>query len=89
VPQHLELRQNYPNPFDRHTLISYYLSRGGKVEVVLYNVVGQRLRPLLQDVQSAGWHGLQLSSLGLANGIYFIRLETAGQVMTRQIVVMK
>ncbi|MCI0693000.1 DUF3604 domain-containing protein [candidate division KSB1 bacterium] len=89
VPQQLELVQNYPNPFDRHTLISYYLSRGGKVEVILYNAVGQRLRWLLQDVRSAGWHTLQLPSSGLANGIYFIRLEAAGRAMTRKIVVMK
>jgi hypothetical protein len=89
IPHQFQLRQNFPNPFDRTTSIAYYLPRGGKVIAELYNVLGQHIQPLLNDLQSEGWHTLKLSSHDLTQGVYFIRFEAAEQVLTQKIVVMK
>jgi hypothetical protein len=89
LPSELQLRQNFPNPFDRHTVMTYYLPRDGKVEATLYNALGQHVRTLVNDFQFAGWHDLQVYAYGLAHGIYFVRLKAAGQAMTRKIVLME
>lgn len=89
LPKTVTLRQNFPNPFDRSTAIIYYLPRDGKVAVVLYNALGQVVKSLLDEFQSAGWHGLGLSSLGLTPGVYFFRLETSGEVVTQKLVFTK
>lgn len=89
VPRRLQIRQNYPNPFERRTSLTYYLPSGGEVEAVLYNTLGQHVQQLARGFQAAGWHALQLSSQGLSPGVYFIRLESGEQVVTRKILLMK
>jgi hypothetical protein len=89
IPHELQLRQNFPNPFNRRTSITYFLPRDGKVEVALYDLSGQRVRPLLDGVQAAGWHTLRLSPHNLAQGVYFVRLQADGQMLTRKIIVMR
>jgi hypothetical protein len=69
--------------------MTYYLPQDGKVEAALYNLFGQRVRPLLADFQATGWHALQVSSQDLAQGVYFIRLQAGGQMVTRKIILMR
>ncbi|MDZ7290454.1 MAG: DUF3604 domain-containing protein [candidate division KSB1 bacterium] len=89
APQQLQLRPNYPNPFSRQTSFTYYVPRDGKVEISLYNVLGQRVQRLLHEVQTTGWHGLEISARNLAEGIYFIRLEVAGQVGMKKVILIR
>ncbi|MDZ7301494.1 MAG: DUF3604 domain-containing protein [candidate division KSB1 bacterium] len=89
VPRQLQLRPNYPNPFARQTWFAYYVPGSGKVTVALHNILGQQVRPLLHEFQTAGWHGLEISAQDLPEGLYFIRLEAEGQIRTQKIIVMK
>jgi hypothetical protein len=89
LPRQLQLLPTYPNPFGRRTLMTYYLPRDGKVKVTLYNALGQQVRTLLNELQFTGWHNLQLSASGLAHGVYFVRLEAAGEIVTRKIMLMR
>jgi hypothetical protein len=78
------LNQNYPNPFNPKTLISYQISRTSDVELILINLLGQRVKTLVQEKQSAGyyeavWNGTDESGVSVASGIYLFMLKTEGQ----------
>lgn len=69
-----ELSQNYPNPFNPSTQIHYQLAMAGRVELVVYNASGQRMRTLVEQEQSVGGHMAVFDSRGLSSGVYFYRL---------------
>lgn len=75
------LNPNYPNPFNTSTTISYELFTPGNVQLIIYNVMGQGVRTLVEEYQSAGvyrilWNGLSIAGEELPSGIYFCRLNT-------------
>lgn len=81
VPMVYELYQNYPNPFNPTTQISYYLPHDSRVSLTIYNILGQKVVSLVDDVQSAGikrvfWNGKNKAGVDVASGIYFYRLKT-------------
>jgi len=67
--------QNAPNPFSGVTRISYYLPTVERLKVTVYNVLGQKVAVLLDEVQDAGWHETLFDASHLPSGIYFCRLE--------------
>ncbi len=81
----LSLSQNVPNPFApmSTTSISFSLPIDGKVTVRVYDVMGREVRTLLSDVVSAGtysieWNGVDAAGNGVASGVYYCRVESAG-----------
>jgi hypothetical protein len=94
VPSEYQLEQSYPNPFNPTTHITYDLPKSGAVTLDVYNAIGQRVKTLVNSVQSAGrwsveWNGTDDAGLRVASGVYFYRLATPGVVMTRKMVLMK
>jgi hypothetical protein len=83
VPKEFSLSQNYPNPFNPSTMIKYGLPVDSRVTVEIYNVIGQRIRTLISDNQTAGyhtaeWNGLNNDGQQLSSGIYFLRMSAKG-----------
>lgn len=77
------LEQNYPNPFNPVTHISYYLPKTSIVDLSIYNMLGQRIRTLVHQVQNAGsytvqWDGKNEFGTPVASGVYLYNL-TAGK----------
>lgn len=75
------LEQNYPNPFNPTTEISFYLPHSEKVELTVFNLLGEKIRTLLHSEESAGWHSIRWdgndeSGRTAASGIYFYQLVT-------------
>lgn len=71
---------NYPNPFNSQTTITYGLSQSGRVQLELYNSLGQRIRVLVDEEQFAGpqqviWDGRDEQGRQAASGVYFSRLQ--------------
>ncbi len=88
------LHQNYPNPFNPSTTIMYELPRAAHVRVEVFNSLGQRVRLLLDEQQSAGrrqlvWDGRDSRGAALAGGIYFYRLHSEGFSQTRKMLLIK
>ena len=83
-PEVFALANNYPNPFNPATTIKYALPQAADVELTVYNVVGQPVRTLVAEHQSAGryvveWDATNDSGHSLSSGMYFYRLEAGGE----------
>lgn len=83
------LFQNYPNPFNATTSIRYYLSQNGEVRLRLFNLAGQEVATLAGGVEPAGEHQVTLDGTGMASGIYLCRLECAGGIETRRLLLLR
>jgi hypothetical protein len=96
TPAATHLEQNVPNPFNPVTTIGYTLAASGHVRLRIYDVTGALVRTLVDGVQSAGegpfrveWDGRANDGAPVASGVYFYRLETAGNTETRRMVMLK
>jgi len=81
-PYSFMLMQNYPNPFNPSTTIRYELPALSKVKITIYNVLGQKVRTLVNGVQNAGpqfqlWDSKNDAGRNVASGVYFYRIEAA------------
>jgi hypothetical protein len=90
----LELSPNVPNPFNPRTTIRYELSSPGAVRIGIYDVSGRLVRTIVDEQQPSGshmavWNGLDQAGSSVASGVYFIRLESHGRVLTRKSVLLK
>jgi len=74
-PQHFKLYQNFPNPFNPRTTIHYSLDRSQFATLKVFNLMGQEVATLVSEFQNAGDHHVQFNGQGLANGLYFYRIE--------------
>ena len=75
IPDHYSLSQNFPNPFNPSTVIRYALPFDSKVLIKIYNVLGQDVKLLKDEIISAGNYEVQFNSSSLSSGVYFYRLS--------------
>jgi len=95
VPQHFNLLQNYPNPFDAKfsaTRIDYELPENRPVKISVYNLTGQLIRILFDGRQNAGrfsvaWDGRTIDGEQTPSGVYLIRMEAGKFVAARKMIV--
>lgn len=84
-----ELAQNYPNPFNPTTKIEYSIPLQSQVELKVYNVVGQEVATLVNEVQKSGIHNVKFSASNFASGVYFYRLVAGNFVSVKKMVLVK
>ncbi|MBI2505581.1 MAG: T9SS type A sorting domain-containing protein [Candidatus Latescibacteria bacterium] len=94
LPQVPWLGANYPNPFNPETLIPFALDREGRVRVGIYNLSGQRVRLLVDQVRAPGqyavrWDGRTQAGEKVASGVYIYRLEVGGRALSRRMSLLK
>lgn len=93
-PRAFVLSQNYPNPFNPSTVIRFVLPQSGPANLAIYNILGHRVRMLVEGVQKAGeqrimWDGRDDDGAAVASGIYFYRLEAGGFTQTRRLTLLR
>jgi hypothetical protein len=89
IAEGFQLRQNYPNPFNPVTAISFTMNRASKVNLEVYNVLGEKVATLVNGQKPAGEHVVEFDATNLSSGLYFYTL-TAGEFKeTRKMVLMK
>jgi len=97
-PVTFALKQNYPNPFNSTTYIEYQLPGQLTVRLMIFNVLGQKVRTLVDAVQPPGtfrlqWNGESDRGEAVANGIYIYRLQanstTRNFVLVKKLVLLK
>ncbi|MEE4312476.1 MAG: choice-of-anchor D domain-containing protein [candidate division KSB1 bacterium] len=94
VPATFALSQNYPNPFNPATTIEFTISRRTPVEIHIFNVLGQRVRVLMDDMMRAGrhrivWDGLSDDGHMMTTGLYFIRLRAEGKHSVKKMMLVR
>jgi hypothetical protein len=95
VPKNLTLYQNYPNPFNPSTTISFKVSQLSNISLVIYDVLGKEIYRLIDNREfKAGeyrivWNGLRKDGSKAASGIYFYRLTTGKQSLSRSMILLK
>jgi hypothetical protein len=85
----LSFGHGHPNPFRRGTEIQYALSRDGHVKLAIFNVQGQRVRTLVDAMQTAGPQSVRWDAGLLPNGVYFVRLQAGGKTETRRMILLR
>lgn len=93
-PSKFLLCQNYPNPFNPETEIKYSLAKNDKVKLVVYNVLGRKVRALVDEYQTAGnksvhWDGKDESGNEVGSGIYFYQIQTGDFVQTKKMTLLR
>jgi Tol biopolymer transport system component len=94
-PNVFALQGNYPNPFNPSTTIQFTLAASGKVNLVIYNVAGQKVRELVKDavmtpgIHNVLWDGHNDLGIPVSSGIYLSRLQMGGKSLAGRMLLMK
>ena len=88
-PRVYSLSQNYPNPFNPATTIGYSLAARSDVSLVVYNMLGQRVAALVNEIQEPGVHEVRFDGSRLASGVYFYRMQAGNFIESKELVMLK
>lgn len=83
------LNQNYPNPFNPSTIISYSVGQKSPVKLSVFNILGELVATLVNQVKEAGSYEVEFNSANLNSGVYVYKLETANFNSTRKMMLIK
>lgn len=89
LPTQFALFQNYPNPFNPSTIIRYAVPQSGRVELKIFNLMGQEVATLIDQEQSPGTFECRFDASGLASGMYFYQLRTGSFTATRKLLLLR
>jgi hypothetical protein len=94
LPEECRLAQNYPNPFNAQTTIEYRLIENSRVEISVYNMLGEKVKTLIEDYQTTGehsviWDGRNDYDLAVASGLYYYQLKADDFVLTKKMNLIK
>ena len=94
LPTEFELSQNMPNPFNPSTQISFALPSAAKVNLTVFNVLGQQVNTLVDEYMTAGyqtvtWDGRDNSGASVASGVYFYRIVAGDFAETKKMLLLK
>ena len=89
TPKEYVLYQNFPNPFNPNTKIKYALPQNSKVNLTVYNTIGEVVQILVDEIQEEGFHEVDFNASELTNGIYFYRLVANDNAQVKKMILLK
>ncbi|MBE2219492.1 MAG: T9SS type A sorting domain-containing protein [Ignavibacteria bacterium] len=89
VPSAFELKQNFPNPFNPSTFISFSIPENADVSLEVFDAAGKKTASLLNEYKSAGSYKMQFNASELSSGIYFYKLTAGSLVSTKKMILVK
>lgn len=84
-----DLGQNFPNPFNPSTIISYQIPGKEFVNVAVYDLIGNKITTLVNEEKPAGKYNVKFNASGLSSGIYFYTLQAGYHVQTKKMLYLK
>jgi len=94
IPRHFTIQQNYPNPFNPITNIQYALPKDARVDISVFNTLGQRVKTLVAEWQSAGyhsvlWNGTNEAGQPVSSGTYFYYIKAGNYSGVKRMLLLK
>ena len=94
LPTEFALNQNYPNPFNPSTQIQYALPEETRVVISIYDIMGRKVRTLVNDVQDAGYRSVMWNATNdmgrlVSAGVYIYSIQAGDFIQNRKMVLMK
>jgi len=89
IPDKYSLKQNFPNPFNPATTISYSIKEPGMVLLNVYDILGNEVATLVNEEKAAGRYKLRFDASALASGLYFYRLQSGDFIETKKMVLIR
>jgi len=83
------LEQNYPNPFNATTVIPFRIDKAADVKLTVYDMVGNKVRTLINENMDKGSYNINFDATGLATGVYIYRLEANGLMFSKKMMFVK
>lgn len=89
LPASVTLAQNFPNPFNPSTNISFSIPENAHVRLAVYDLLGRQVAQVVDAPMVAGFHTVTFDASSLTSGVYVYRIEAAGQVSSRRMTLLK
>jgi photosystem II stability/assembly factor-like uncharacterized protein len=89
IPERYSLSQNYPNPFNPITKIKYSITGNVDVKLTVYDVLGRKIKVLVNEKQSPGIYEVTFDGTNFSSGVYFYRIEASNFSETKKMLVIK
>jgi hypothetical protein len=89
IPESPSLRQNFPNPFNPTTKVSFVISHSSFVTLKVYDVLGREVATLVNGKKEAGRHEVEFDGSNLQSGVYFYRLQAEQYSSTKKFILLK
>ena len=89
IPAQFTLNQNYPNPFNPSTIIEYQISQDGFISLIVYDVLGNEVKTLVNEPQTTGAYSVKFDASDLASGIYVYQIQMNNFVSTKKMMLLK
>ncbi len=89
IPQEFTLYQNYPNPFNPGTVIKYAVGERQYASLKVYDVIGNEVATLVNEVKEAGEYEVKFNAEGLPSGIYIYRVQTGSYTASKKMILLK
>ncbi|MDD5363436.1 MAG: T9SS type A sorting domain-containing protein [Ignavibacteria bacterium] len=89
IPVNYNLKQNFPNPFNPVTKISFDIPKSGLVTLKVYNILGTEIATLVNEVKNPGSYLVDFNASALSSGVYFYKMETGGFSAVKRMVLVK
>lgn len=88
-PSKFKLFNNYPNPFNPTTTITYSIQKDGLVSLKVYDILGKEVASLVNEPKIAGTYNVEFNASNLPSGIYFYRIRAGAFVDTKKLILLK
>jgi hypothetical protein len=89
IPDKFELNQNYPNPFNPTTKITFTLPKDSKVNLSVYNILGERVVELVNEEKKSGYYEYDFDGSRLASGMYIYKIQTSEFSSVKKMLLLK
>jgi hypothetical protein len=89
IPSLYSLEQNYPNPFNPATDIKFAIPKDGFVKMIIYDVLGNEVKTLINEFKQAGVYTVNFDASALSSGVYFYKIESGTFVDTKKMLMIK
>lgn len=89
IPYTFKLKNPYPNPFNSRSVISFQLSNSGATQLLIYNMLGQKIETLINEILIEGEYNYNWDASTLSSGTYIVFLKSETSIASKKIILMK